>query len=276
MEFGEYIYNDKIEYEELYKRPGGDWTIQVKIKFRCPDNRKIVVKYSFLAELWDYGVDDKIFDYDFEDEVTIINGSNPPDIYGNYTQDVWYRGRRNLYLTLLIEANLTAYEYQNGEWVKLHNDETFIEIEDDFYFYEQIYNSNCLIYGLIQTAWIVPSYMNKWRNAWAWAAVHFLPIWFSINSTFLIGLFSIPKVGSPYNESSYGYVYTDGKNGKLKISGSLYGNLGKIDFFTPDRFEDERWDFIGVEGFKGVISFTIITGGTAIFIGYAKRVGIEN
>ena len=129
MDFGEYIYNNRIEYEEIYKRPPGNWTVNVKIKFRCPENIKIVVRYSYSALLHDYHLGESIDFCDAKKTVTIINGSNPPDINKNYTQEVQDRGRE-YHLILIISANLTAYEYLDEEWVKIHNDEIYNETTD--------------------------------------------------------------------------------------------------------------------------------------------------
>ena len=134
MDFGENITNDNIEYEKGVTRVTGNWTVNVKITFECPENLKIVVDYEYFAELqlWEQG--DRITFCDVEDTVTIINGSNPPDIDINYTQYCFGVWGKAWDLTLRIKANLTAYEFHGGEWVKLHNDDIYNEITDDIDF----------------------------------------------------------------------------------------------------------------------------------------------
>jgi len=130
MDFGENITNDRIEYESIRKRPEGDYTINVKINFNCPDNLMIVVKYEYFAEVFDMYILDTITFCDVKKLVTIINGSNPPNRDIDYTKFCPNQAQHDWLLTLRIKANLTAYEYVDGEWVKLHNDDTFIEIKD--------------------------------------------------------------------------------------------------------------------------------------------------
>jgi len=133
MDFGEYIYNNRIEYEDILTRRAGEWTVNVKINFSCPENLKIVVKYSYLAKLADYQIEETYYFFNVKKTVTIINGSNPPDINKNDTFDINAR-IQELWLTLEIKANLTAYEYIDGGWVKIHNDEIHEFIEDYIYF----------------------------------------------------------------------------------------------------------------------------------------------
>ncbi|KYK23286.1 hypothetical protein AYK21_02760 [Thermoplasmatales archaeon SG8-52-2] len=130
MDFGENITNDNIEYESIWKRPEGNYTINVKINFRCPENLKIVVKYQYFARLTDWVTNDEIKFCDLKETETIINGSNPPDINIDYTEFCPNHARNEWFLELRIKANLTVYEFIDGEWVKLHNDDTFIEIKD--------------------------------------------------------------------------------------------------------------------------------------------------
>jgi hypothetical protein len=134
MDFGEDIYNDRIEYESINWRPAGVWYVNVEINFKCPDNMKIEVRYTYYAELDDWP-NNWITFCDVKDSVTIINGSNPPDININYTKRVepywgWYL------LRLRISANLTAYEYVDGEWVKINNNDTYKVVHDWLRFYK--------------------------------------------------------------------------------------------------------------------------------------------
>jgi len=140
MDFGEYITNDDIEYEDIPTRLGGNYTINVKINFRCPDDLKIVIKYEYYAHIYLDGGDVywNTF-FDVKDTITIINGSNPPDINMNSSDNlfgVWYK-----YWTLIlkIKANLTVYEFIDGEWVKSHNDDTDKEIRATFDIVESRY-----------------------------------------------------------------------------------------------------------------------------------------
>ena len=130
MDFGENITNDRIEYESIRKRPEGDYTINVKVNFNCPDNLMIVVKYEYYAEAQEFITSDRIFFCDAKKLVTIINGSNPPDRDIDYTKFCPNQAQHDWLLTLRIKANLTAYEYVDGEWVKHHNNDTFKEIKD--------------------------------------------------------------------------------------------------------------------------------------------------
>lgn len=138
MDFGEYITNNRIEYEHISERPQGNYTINVKINFECPDNLKIVVRYEYFAEVEDYEVLYPITFCNVKDTVTIINGSNPPDIDIDYTEYCpLHSGLYGIHLwllTLRIKANLTAYEYLDGEWVKTHNDDIYNETTDYIYF----------------------------------------------------------------------------------------------------------------------------------------------
>ena len=134
MDFGEYITNETINYEKGVTRSSGDWTVNVKINFRCPENLKIVVDYEYFTELelWEQG--DRITFCNVNDTVTIINDSNPPDIDIDYTQYCFGVWGKAWDLTLRIKANLTAYEFHGGEWVKLHNDDIFNETKDSIRF----------------------------------------------------------------------------------------------------------------------------------------------
>ncbi len=134
MDFGENITNDIIDYEEKGRIPEGDYTINVKLNFRCPENIKIVVKYEYYAEVYDLVTLYPIFFCDAKETVTIINGSNPPDIDIDYTEFCPMHARNQWLLVLRIKANLTAYEFIYGEWVKLHNDDTLEEIKDSLVF----------------------------------------------------------------------------------------------------------------------------------------------
>ena len=133
MDFGEEIYNDKIEYDESnWRLPAGVWNVNVKINFRCPGNMKIEVRYGYFAELDDWPYKTVLF-CDVKKSVTIINGSNPPDVNINYTKRVepW---SHSFLLVLIIWANLTAYEYVDGEWVKINDDDTYNKVTDWVYF----------------------------------------------------------------------------------------------------------------------------------------------
>jgi hypothetical protein len=138
MDFGENITNDNIEYESIWERPSGEYTINVKINFNCPEDLKIVVDYEYFAETDDYEDLVRIEFCDVKDTVTIINGSNPSDIDIDYTEVCFAGGFLWYYvatrLTLRIKAHLTAYEYVDGEWVFLHNDDAFMEITDQVIF----------------------------------------------------------------------------------------------------------------------------------------------
>ncbi|KYK21655.1 hypothetical protein AYK21_04600 [Thermoplasmatales archaeon SG8-52-2] len=130
MDFGENITNDRIEYESIRKRPEGDYTINVKINFNCPDNLMIVVKYEYFAEVFDMYILDTITFCDVKKLVTIINGSNPPNRDIDYTKFCPNQAQHDWLLTLRIKANLTAYEYVDGEWVKHHSEDIFNETKD--------------------------------------------------------------------------------------------------------------------------------------------------
>jgi hypothetical protein len=98
----------------------------VIVNFSCPDNRKIEVNYLVKAAF--YGDERDIIFCDFEDSVTIINGSNPPDIDENYEKKckVGYRG---YWMVLLIKATLREYKYYDGEWILNSEDDTLKEEE---------------------------------------------------------------------------------------------------------------------------------------------------
>ncbi len=134
MDFSENITNNRIDYEEDVVRPEGDWTVNVKINFRCPENLKIVVKYEYFAEVEDVVVSYPITFCDVKDTVTIVNGSNPPDIDIDYTEfcplHSGLYGIHEWKLTLRIKANLTAYEFLDGEWVYIDGDYIYNETTD--------------------------------------------------------------------------------------------------------------------------------------------------
>jgi hypothetical protein len=133
MDFGYYITNNRIEYESIYERPQGNYTINAKINFRCPENLMIVVRYKYIAHVYDPVDDIGYRFYEVEDTVVIKNGSNPPDINDSKTHFIHYKPNSQ-YLRIEIKANLTAYKFIAGEWVKSHNDDIFNEIFDKIYF----------------------------------------------------------------------------------------------------------------------------------------------
>jgi len=129
LDIGEYISDNRIDYEETDYKPPGNQTINVKINFRCPENLKIVVRYSYYATIEDHYIASLYEFFDVKDTLTIINGSNPPDI--NESKTIFIASRlRELEVTLRIKTNLTAYEFIDGVWVKLHNDSIFNETID--------------------------------------------------------------------------------------------------------------------------------------------------
>ena len=132
MDFGENISNNRIEYESIPKRPAGDWTVNVKINFRCPENRKIIVRYEYFAFIFDRH---DIFHefYDVKDKVVITNGSNPPDINDSKTLFVAHRPYQ-LFIQISIKANLTAYEFIDGQWEKINTDEILNGVLDQVEF----------------------------------------------------------------------------------------------------------------------------------------------
>jgi hypothetical protein len=142
MDFGEEIYNDKIcRYQRPWYKPyhdEGRYYVNVSVNFRCPSNRKIEINYSVKAILYDYmeliyGDRRNIIFCDFEDSVTIINGSNPPDINEGYKKLCkWaYWG----YLMVLrIQATLKGYKYYDGEWLLNSEDYTLKEERDEINF----------------------------------------------------------------------------------------------------------------------------------------------
>ncbi|KYK20888.1 hypothetical protein AYK21_05470 [Thermoplasmatales archaeon SG8-52-2] len=129
MDFGEYIYNNRIEYEEMDYKPPGNQTVNIIINFRCPENLKIIIKYEYFAEIIDYEIGSHYTFFNVKKTITIINGSNPPNI--NDSKTIFIASRpRELEVTLKIKANLTAYEFLDGEWIKHHNDDIFNETID--------------------------------------------------------------------------------------------------------------------------------------------------
>jgi hypothetical protein len=122
MDFGEEIYNDKIKWYTKFKNPPRNYHIDLNINFECPSNRKIYVNYYVGAKLFSH-VSDIVF-FDFSDSVTIINGSNPTDIDESYEKHV-YPEKWTMFLK--IEATLKVYEYVDGDWVKVNEDDTLDE-----------------------------------------------------------------------------------------------------------------------------------------------------
>jgi hypothetical protein len=147
MDFGEDIYNDKIcrlqrpWYKPYYDE--GRYYVNVSVNFRCPDNRKIEINYSVKAVLYAYDYigeliygdrGNNIIFCDFEDSVTIINGSNPPDINEDYEKlckpyYIW-----GYLMVLRIEATLTGYKYYDGEWLLNSEGYTLKEVREDINF----------------------------------------------------------------------------------------------------------------------------------------------
>jgi hypothetical protein len=123
MDFGEDIYNDKVKYYTKFWNPPRKYHVDLNINFECPSNRKVEVNYKVEASLYEiHGWE--LYFFEFEDSVTIINGSNPPDIDDTYVRSVPTQ-RWTLYL--LLRAELTSYKYYEGEWVKNNEDDTEIE-----------------------------------------------------------------------------------------------------------------------------------------------------
>jgi hypothetical protein len=122
MDFGEEIYNDEVNWYIIWWKwnPPRKYHVDLNINFECPSNRKVEVNYKVEASLFEtHGTE--LYFFEFEDSVTIINGSNPPDIDDTYVKSVPTQ-RWTLYL--LLRAELTAYKYHEGEWVKNSEDDT--------------------------------------------------------------------------------------------------------------------------------------------------------
>jgi hypothetical protein len=134
FDVGDNLSNNRIDYERILKRAVGNWTINVKINFNCPDNLKIVVSYECFAEMEDTNVGGTITFCDVWEKVIIMNGSNPPDLNINYTQYCPHHGGNEWLLTLIIEAHLTAYKFINGEWELVHWDEIYNETQEGIVF----------------------------------------------------------------------------------------------------------------------------------------------
>lgn len=151
MDFGEEIYNDKIcwlGWKPYY--PVGRYYVHVDVNFTCPSNRKIEVNYLVKAVL--YGDEQDIIFCNFEDSVTIINGSNPPDINEDYEKfcEVGYMG---YWMVLRIKATLKEYKYYDGEWLLNSEDYTLKEEEANINFVKnkpRLLNLNSLILWLIK------------------------------------------------------------------------------------------------------------------------------
>jgi hypothetical protein len=144
MDFGDDIYNDKIcwlqKKNDVY--PIGRYYVNVIVNFRCPDNRKIEISYSVKAVLEDYkggliyGDRLDIVFCNFGDSVTIINGSNPPDINESYEKKCTTQGGFGWVMILRIEATLTGYKYYDGEWILNSEGYTLKEVREDINFYK--------------------------------------------------------------------------------------------------------------------------------------------
>jgi hypothetical protein len=134
MDFGENITNNKIDYKVDYGRSYGDWTINVRMKFRCPENLKILVSYEYFAVLDNFDLGDVFTFCDVRDSLAIVNGSNPPDIDIDYSQYVMGGYQHYFRLILKIQAILNVYEFIDGEWVHIDRDYIYNETKDYFSF----------------------------------------------------------------------------------------------------------------------------------------------
>ncbi|MBW2966675.1 hypothetical protein KY342_06245 [Candidatus Woesearchaeota archaeon] len=131
VEFGEEISKAEIDLKRSFFYPVGNYYVHLDVNFNCPPDRKIFVKYRILAGLYipDWNV--KIVFWDLEETVTIVNGSNPPDINND---SIKYVSPHKYLYSLIIEANLTTYDYIDGEWVEVGNDSKKIDDYGIMYF----------------------------------------------------------------------------------------------------------------------------------------------
>jgi hypothetical protein len=134
MDFGENITNNMIEYEKGVNRYYGDWTVNVRLKFRCPENLKIIVTYYYFAELINFNLGDVFTFCNVRETVTIVNGSNPPDIEIDYTELIYGGYNTHFRIYLKLRGILDIYEFVDGEWVYLDGDYFYDEIIDNFEF----------------------------------------------------------------------------------------------------------------------------------------------
>lgn len=137
MDIGDEIYNEKIDWREKSRNPVDHYYINVSINFRCPPNRKIEIKYYYCAVFISDDGWIKFFDYESSvDSVTIINGSNPPDINENVTKYCYPAGMPGHFvMSLIIACNITVYKYENGEWVSVDEDSIYLKKYDRINFY---------------------------------------------------------------------------------------------------------------------------------------------
>jgi hypothetical protein len=135
MDIEDRFTNESITYHRTKPFPRGYWYVELIINFDCPSDRKIELDYIAEADFFDMlgGGDDVDFFF-IRDTITIINGSNPPDInetYRGYVKSgIWY------WMTLSIRANLKPYEYINGEWRPRTGDSIKLKENEDLLFGE--------------------------------------------------------------------------------------------------------------------------------------------
>lgn len=140
VDFGKEIYNEKI-YHLWWKLflPEGDYYVNVKINFRCPPDKRIDVSYHIRVVMAEEGPD-KITFCDLKDTVTIINGSNPPDIDEKYVKYCFNSGYTwvGWGVDYIIKADLNVYDFVDGEWVLTDEDHIDKEVYMGKDFYESI------------------------------------------------------------------------------------------------------------------------------------------
>jgi len=148
INFGEEIYNDKIEHISGGGHPLGRYYIQVLINFSCPSNRKLYIHYHYDARLidWFHPFYDIVF-CDKSRYVTIINGSNPPEI--NETYDKQLDEHYYWVMELHISATLIVYEYINGYWRQIDDDSTNKEVRDVIWFIDSRHTERIRILKII-------------------------------------------------------------------------------------------------------------------------------
>jgi hypothetical protein len=118
--------------------PNGRWCAKLIINYNCPSDRKIELDLHIEAELHDY--DDpwwySIEFFDINTDITIINGSNPPDIHKKVER---YISAHHIWgtsygMTLHLRVTLKEYKIYNGEWLLNSEDKINIYVTDDLYF----------------------------------------------------------------------------------------------------------------------------------------------
>ena len=148
ISFSEIIYNENIDYEHERYRPIGNYSINLNVNFNCPPDKKISISYWGGAELTTSPPYDErdIYFFDIDKSITIINGSNPPNI--NLTYEEYVPSYRNYNIYLYIGARLVEYEFFQGHWVWVSDDEAGLHI------------SETVGFGNARTAFLNPSLPN--------------------------------------------------------------------------------------------------------------------